>query len=461
MARRPLPTGLTGNPSFPKSQSSLLNCFNNGEQPPLALPRPGIDLLNTTGKISRGSFVWRERLFQVVGESLIRVDTDGTFETISGTIVGTDSVEVSIGFNFATIVVKSATGKGYTLNASDVLAEITDPQFLPSVGVANLLGFTVFIPFDGSPAFYGDLGAPGTIAVTNFFDAEKLPDRNNGVFNLSDTLYITGTDSIELFRIPSTPNPTNPFVPVTGGRINNGFIGGLLEYGDTFLFIGREKDEGFGIYAIGQGKAPKISNEIIDDILNAHSEEELKLAVTGTIKVGGYLLATFTLNNDSFGFYKGGWFRLESIKDGERVPWGGGFIAQLEGKYFTSFEDKIGVFNPETNTDYGERVPRLIRMIFIQKEGGWFPCTRIELGISQGFNANKTTGKKNGTVALRTSRDGVLFGPDVYRDLGLEGDYQSRLIWRSIGRFHSFMAVEFFTDQDINFTVGYVEASIG
>lgn len=430
----------------------------------MVLPRHGIELLNTTDKVARGAFVWRERLFQVVGESLIRIDNlaSGDFTTI-GTIAGSEPIDHSIGFNFATIIVKGATGKGYTLSDADALVEITDSDFKSSIGVANLKGITVFIPFDGSPAFFGNPGQPGTILASSFFDAEKLPDRNNSVFNLNDTLFIGGTDSFELFRIPNNPNTTVPFVAVTGGRINNGFVGGLLEYGDTFLFIGREKDQGFGIYAIGQGRAPKISNEMIDDIISTYTQVELEQAIPGTIKVRGYLLATFQLDRDSFGFYKGEWFLLDSIRDGESKPWGGGFIAQLEGKYFTAFEDKIGVFNPDLNTDYGERITRLIRIIFINEDGGWFPCTRLELGISQGFNANKpvTALKRNGTVALRTSRDGVEFGPEVFRDLGLEGDYQSRLIWRSIGRFHSFFAAEFVTTQDIDFSIGYIEGQVG
>lgn len=462
MSRYPLPLGLTGSPSLPRSQSILLNCFNNLETPPVVLPRDGIDLLNTTGKVARGALIWRERLFQVVGESLIRIDNrdTGAFTTI-GTILGSEPIDSSIGFNFATIVVKGPTGKGYTLDESDTLAEITDPQFKSSIGVANIQGIDVFIPFDGSPAFFGNPGQPGTIEASSFFDAEKLPDRNNSVFNLLDTLYIGGTDSFELFRIPNNPNPTVPFVAVTGGRINNGFIGGLLEFGDTFLFIGREKSQGIGIYAIGQGTAPQISNEMIQDILADYTQAELEQAIAGTIKVGGHLLATFQLDRDSFGFYKGKWFLLDSVRNGESRPWGGGFIAQLGGKYYTASEGNIGVFNPDTNTDYGERITRLIRIIFIKEDGGWFPCTRMELGISQGFNANKTTGKKNGTVALRTSRDGKRFGPEVFRDLGLEGDYQSRLIWRSIGRFQSFMVAEFYTTQDVNFSVGYIEANIG
>lgn len=461
MSRFDLPRGLTGSPSLPKTQTGLLNCFNTREQPPTILGRPGIGLLNTTGdSLARGHFPWRDRLFQVVSENLIRIDdvTTGAF-TVIGTILGSAVVDISIGFNFAVIVVKSATGKGYTLDTSDILVEITDPQFKSSRSVANIKEITVYIPFDGSPAFFSDPGAPGTIQVTSFFDAQQLPDRNNAVRNLSDTLLIFGTDSIEQFK--PVINPTLPFINIPGARINNGFIGGLVEYGETFLFIGKEKDQGFGIYAVGEGSAPKISNERIQEILSEHTEEELEEAIPGTIKVGGHFLATFQLRRSSFGFYKGEWFLLDSVRAGESGPWGGGFIAQLGGKYFTAFEDKIGVFDEELNTDYGERVTRSIKMIFIQEDGKWFPVTRMELGISQGFNSDKVNGKKVGTVALRTSRDGVLFGPAVYRDLGALGDYQARLIWRGVGRFQSFLAVEFYTTQDVDFSVAYVEAAIG
>lgn len=460
ISRYPLPKGLTGNPSLPKTQTSLLNCFNNAEEPPVVLQRPGIEELNTTDDLARGNFNWMDRIFQVVSEKLIRIDDVETGDfTVIGTIEGAAAIDTSVGFNFAVIVVKSATGKGYTLDVSDTLVEITDAQFQSSVSVANIKGITVYIPFNGDPAFFSDPGAPGDIEVTSFFDAEQLPDRNNAVFNLSDTLYIMGTDSIELFRVVTSP--TLPFRSVTGARINNGFIGALVEYGDTFLFIGKEKDQGFGIYAIGQGRAPKISNERIDKIISEHTSAELEAAIPGTIKVQGHFIATFQLARSSFGFYRGEWFELETVFDGISSPWGGGFIAQLNGQYFTAFQDKIGVFDESLNTDYGERVTRSIKMIFIQEDGNWFVMRRIELGISQGFNANSEGDKKSKTVALLTSRDGVLFGPEVFRDLGVLGDYQSRLIWRRIGRFQSFMMAEFRTTQDVNFSVAYVEAAIG
>jgi len=258
MPRVPFPSGFKGEEELPRTSRSLQNCFNNLKGQ--ILSRPGISQLNTTSKVARGQFVWNGALYQVVSETLIKITntTTGAFTTI-GTIAGSDVIETAIGFNTAVIVVKNASGAIYTLDKSDTIVLISgNANFVPCTSVAHINGRFVYIPFDGDPAFLSDVGAAGTVQVLSFFDAEELPDLNNSVFNFKNTLYIGGTDSFELFR--DTGASPNPFARVAGARIINGFIGGLIEYNETFLFIGREKDQDFGIYAIGQGLAPKISN---------------------------------------------------------------------------------------------------------------------------------------------------------------------------------------------------------
>ena len=453
MARIEFPRGLEGVENLPRTRRALQNCFNNGNGS--IITRPGIVELNTTTRVARGSFVWNGSLYNVASQDLIKITNKetGAFSVI-GTIEGSENIEFSIGFNFAVIVVKNATGKGYTLSKSDVVAEITDPDFKSSVDVANINGRTVYIPFDGSPAFFSDVGAPGTIQPLSFFDAEELPDENNGVFNFKNTLFITGTDSIELFR--DTGASPNPFTRINGSRILNGLIGGLLEYNNTFLFIGREKDQDFGIYSIAQGIAPKISNEFIDLILSTYTQSELKDAIPGRIKWRGYDIATFTLARDSFAFFGGNWFKLDTVLDEVSRPWGGGFITQFEGEYFTAFNDKIGKF-VKVNSDYGNRITRIIDTALSQTETDFFSCQSIELGISQGLNATK------GSVALFMSNNNVLYGPPVYRDLGGVAEYDQKLIWNfagGLGTYRGFMGVRFFTTEDIDFTDDYIVAKV-
>lgn len=454
MVRVAFPEGFVGVEGVPRTRRSLQNCFNNLDGK--IISRPGITQLSTTGKVARGQFVWNGSLYQVVSQILIKI-TDvvtGAFSTI-GTISGNGPVETAIGFNSAVIVVKGASGQIYSLDKSDVLVSIGgNANFKPSIDVAHLNGRFIYIPFNGDPAFFSDVGAPGTVQALSFFDAEELPDLNNSVFNFKNTLYISGTDSFELFR--DTGASPNPFSRISGARITNGFIGGLIEYNETFLFVGREKDQGPGIYAIGQGLAPKISNEAIDLVLTTYTQSELASAVGSRIKWRGYDIATFTLPRDSFGFYAGNWFILDTVENGVSKPWGGGFITQFEGKYYSASDDKIGVFDA-VNTDFGQRITRIIDTGFEQESNDRFVCQSVELGISQGFSATP------GSVALFVSRDNRTYGQPLYRDLGSIGDYADHLDWNyagGLGSFDGFMGIRIYTTEDVEFSANYLIANL-
>jgi hypothetical protein len=523
MARLDFPKGVEGVENLPRTRRSLQNCFNNGNGS--VIGRPGIQQLNTTDRVARGSFVWNGDLYHVASTELLKItDLDTGAFSVIGTIEGAAVIETAVGFNDAVIVVKDSAGKIYALSNSTVFisidsvsdsggiarfnhsgldvaegntvtiqgfvtntaynitGEVTETgagffeissisfgtdeatgsftlvlsaidgnaNFKNSTDVTHINGRFVYIPFNGDPAFFSDIGAAGTVQPLSFFDAEELPDKNNGVFNFRNTLYITGTDSIEQFR-DSGASP-NPFARVGGSRILNGFIGGLIEYNNTFLFVGREKDQDFGIYAIAQGIAPKISNEAIDLILSTYTQAELAEAIGGRLKWRGYDIATFALRRDSFAFFGGNWFKLDTVFDGESKVWGGGFISQINGEYFTAFSDKIGKF-VKGNTDYGNRVTRIIDTAIAQENTDFFSCQSIELGISQGFNASV------GSVAIFMSKDNVNYGPAVYRDLGGLAQYAQKLIWNDpggLGTYRGFMGVRFFTTEDIDFTDEYI-----
>lgn len=443
------PEGLTGVENLPRTRRSLTNCFNNLEEK--IISRPGIEQITTTGRVARGQFVWNGSLYQVVSNSLIKI-TDvetGAFITI-GAIAGSAVIDTAIGFNDAVIVVKGDAI--YTLSKLDVLTIISgNPNFEPCNFVTHINGRFVYIPTSGDVAFFSDVGAAGTVQATSFFDAEELPDKNSTDFNFKNTLYIGGTDSFELFR--DTGASPNPFRRVPGARILNGFIGGLLEYNETFLFIGREKDQGPGIYGIGSGRAPKISNEAIDLILSTYTEKELALALGARFKWRGYDIATFTLKRDSFGFFGQKWFLLDTIDaNGDPQTWGGGFINQFEGVYFTAFEDKIGKL-ALVNTDYGNKITRTIDTAFEQEDNDFFSGQSLEMGISQGFNSGP------GTVSIALSRNNVEYGPPVFRDLGVLGQYTSHLAWNEaggLGMFDGFMGLRIRTTQDVAFSTGHL-----
>jgi len=191
-----LPTGLEGTNELPFTRKALRNCFNaNGR----IIQRPGLTLIGTNSRVARGSFEWNGSLYAVASQDLIKITnvTTGAYSVI-GTIAGTAKVVTAIGFNHAVIVVKG--GALYTLSTTDVLTDISaNANIVASNSVTHINGRFVYIPSDGSVAFFSDVGAAGTVQALSFFDAEQLPDKNNEVFEINNILYIGGTDSIQSY----------------------------------------------------------------------------------------------------------------------------------------------------------------------------------------------------------------------------------------------------------------------
>ncbi len=447
MPRLDFPRGLEGTERLPKTRKTLQNVFYNGRWP---ISRPGIEEIVDTGGVSRGSFVWNGSLYDVVSDKLRKITNKvtGAFTEI-GTIAGTVPVKTAIGFNDAGIVVPG--GAIYSLSKLDVLTLISgNANFVPCAGLTHINGRFIFIPSDGDPAFFSDVGAIGTVQVLSFFDAEELPDGNNETFNLNNTLYITGTNSIQLFS--DQGSVPVPFISIKRSRISAGYIGGLLEYSNSYTFIGRETDQDPGIYILDQGVATQISNEPIQFILSTYTVDELADVRASRFKWRGHDIATFKLARDSFGFFAGNWFLLDTVINENSVPWGADFITEFEGEYFVSFSSKFGKL-ARISTDYGERITRIIDMSLSQESDDWFSIQSITLAISQGFNTAQ------GSVALFLSRDNVLYGPPIYRNLGKLGEYEKKLEWNyagGLGAYDGFMGIRLYTTEDIDFSSEYL-----
>ena len=445
------PLGCFGVSKLPRTRRILKNCFNNGQGQ--IIERLGIREINQPGGVARGGFVWNGSLYQVYSQELRKITntTTGAYSVI-GTIAGPDPIKWAIGFNDAVIVVPGDAI--YTLDSSDTLTDISsNTNFVPCADVTHINGRFIYIPSNGDPAFFSDVGAAGTVQTLSFFDAEELPDKNNAVFNFRNTLYICGTDSIE----PFTDGGIQPvfFQKIARSRIDVGYIGGLLEYNKTYLFVGRDKDQDFGIYSLVQGDALKQSNEFIDEILSGYTQDELEEAISGRFKMDGYDIATFTLRRHSFGFYGGQWFLLETIVNGEDRSWFGGYITQFNGIYYSAYEDYFGRLD-DVSQDFGQGVEVEISTAVIPQDRTEFCCQSVQLGLSQGYN-------NQGSVGLQVSRDNVLFSNPVYRKTGKIGEYSKELSWNppgGLGQYRGFMGLRIISTSHIDRSADFLKVDI-
>ena len=209
MTAVPLPQGIQGIKDTPKRGEHLINLmFLDG----FLLRTPGTKAEVTSSENGcRGAATWYvdTKPYFVIGNKLQRLDDTETLTTL-GNIEGTADCVFSLGQVSLVIIVKGGTG--YTYNETDGLQEITDVDFQPSDSVDFINGRHVFVPSDGSPAFYSEVDDAGNIGGLNFFDAEELPDLNKFTINVANQLSAA---------VPTVPANCPEFLSMNDAKSNS------------------------------------------------------------------------------------------------------------------------------------------------------------------------------------------------------------------------------------------------
>ena len=362
----PLPTGYEGIDEFPKLHESLINMMNAGGNK--IYQRPGILPFTTGEGRCRGQYKFKNELYQVSGQKLIKINADGTKRNISDEfLIDVEDIFDCImvaGFTHLVIIVKG--GRGYWWDGT-TFDEIDNPNYVSSIDVTIMNGRFIYIPFDGQPAFFSEPFDPNNISALSFFDAETQPDLNTGNYNFKNRLYVMGEDTMEIFRetqVPITPATPVPYQRIDGASIWTGLVAGHTLYGPSFAFLGKDKDEGnFGIFVMGSGQADRISNDSIDELLNEfYTVEQLLKCTAHRLMWKKQDIAIFRLPFHTLAF-NGGWFFIRSIAtfdekevlNEEFKTWRANYITHCYGEYYVGDEETndIGILD-YVATDYGE-----------------------------------------------------------------------------------------------------------
>lgn len=455
MADVPMPTGFQGLDDFPKLRESLVNLFHNGSG---AIRTPGI-LGNETSTdgICRGSVFFKGRVYKVFGESLTRIDPDKK-HTVVGQIPGSAQVKMEAGFVFISIIVVGETG--WTYDVVGGVIQINDLQFVPSREVAVIKGITVYVPFDGDPLLFSEVNNPGVIA--GFFDAEDLPDINTGVFNYNNDLHALGVDSIQLFRNPAGATPSRPFFPVSGSTAQIGYLSAATLFAPSFAFIGKQRGESYSIRIMGQGNAPRISNNAIDELLFTYTVDELQSAIGASYEWKGSPILLFRLPRHTICFNAGNWFFQESGINGADAsnPWTGNYITFAYGKYHVGdgTTNRVGTLE-DIPTEYDEEVEFSMDTFIRAPRDSHFSINSLELDCLAGQKLVE------GTIGLTVSEDGFIWktGTTLWRGLGETGAYSRRVAWiepGGLGSYENFCGVRLRSTAPLSFSQESINADI-
>jgi len=435
----PLPKGLTGLESSPRSQELVRNMFMTSGDTPVLSIRPGVDQVTSGFGASRGAGLFAnnetgdEELYMVSGTRLIRVTI---INNRAEKILQPEDIQVDdlgeipgngrcilVG-GFTSLCIMEVGGKGYVYNQVDGLEEITDPNYRPSVSVAYDNGRFVFVPEDGNPFFWSNLEDASAIDSEDFADAESYPDPNRCVFTVRRSIFVGGSRSFQRIDYDAT---RQTYVGRKGSESKVGYVCGLVKYAETFAFIGNDSDGDFGIYVMGE-QPQLISNDAINELINKeYSFFDLRNIDANSVHWKNQRLTIFNLPRHTLVFYGAGWALWQSGVSGYlNKTWRISTIQTAYNYQWTGDEQSsaIGVLRDSGN-EYGNVIEYAIKTFIRSTPESNFFVRRIAASVTAG----RALGENIPQIMMAHSKDAKLPSQQRWRNLGRTGDYNNQVRW--------------------------------
>lgn len=414
--------------SPPASSARLVNCFvealPQGAKTPVLLTRcPGVDPFVTvgTGPI-RGKYRAFGTMFVVSGVELYEVAEDGT-ATLLGAV---GSGPISMAHNAVSLVVVSAPNAYYYTDSTATFAQITDSDFtaLGARWVAFIDNYIVFVSFDGTRFFWSAVGDETDYDALDYAIPEGSPDDIVGMIANQRQLVLLGSESLEFW------NTTDAGFE----RAINGFVEKGCFNGDTVSRL----DAGFAFVAddytvrMMNGTQPvRISTYAIEQFL---SSVDITTGRAYSYSQDGHIfyVLSFSTGCKVFDLTSGEWHDRQSWPE-DYYRWQ--FHCSAYGRQYVgdAYSNKIGIFDAETYSEYGDvqRMEWTYQPIYA--ENRMAVHRRLEIVMETGVGL--TTGQGSSPqVMLAYSNDGGMTYENLpNRSIGQIGERLTRPHWDGLG----------------------------
>ena len=457
----PLDIGYYESDSSPLASQNCINLYPNNPSTKGALATgtlfrtPGIEALPSLGVApGRGfhKFHKEQLLFSVNGTNLYS-QPSGFTATNRGTIAGTS--RVSMADNGVTLCIIVPDGNGYFYNiAAATLETISDAAFLSFGQTTSVtLKDGRFIYTTDDEFFMGSLSTDNNgkdFDALDFEDAEVKSDPIVRGITIKNELYIMGSETIELYQ--NVAGAAFPFVRIQGATIDKGVTSrfGVIEFDNSFLFLGNGEKESPAIWRGDSGMANKISTTAIDAAIQKYTADELSSVFAWAYTQDGATFAGFTFPEETFVYDATAsglqgrpiWHQRET--NGSR--WRVNDVVTVFGDIVVSDNEdgRIGRLSRSTTTEYGAAIHREATGMVLNNDSTSFRVTNVELSVTSG--SSEVTGVER-TVELQYSRNGGrTFTSAGTRVLGRPGSYLIRQIWRRLGRVPYSLMLRFVSD---------------
>lgn len=431
------------------------------------LGTPGISEFADFGSgSSRGAIVFTDGTpYRVLGNALVSIDSSGN-TTNHGNITG--SSDVSIDSNGINIAIQDPDGDSYFFTPGSSTLELnTDVVFL-SFGQAKTVTFK-----DGFYVYTTDLlFFSSSVKTTNdgkdfdaldFADAEISPDQLVAGHNNHNQLYILGETTIEVFQTIVTTG--FPFQRIPGAMIQKGCAApnSIVDFDNSFLFIGGDVGEQPAIWKAIGSNASKISTSAVDQLIQGNSKETIAAARAFTYAQNGDYFAVFTIGDNTLVYDattsalsgKHEWHeRQTGITDGNGFQkWRGIHGVKAFGKILVGDDrsGKIGDLTFDVKTEYGDSVERFFTTKPFINNGDSIFSHEIELLMQTGVGDSTTPDPQ---IRMDYSDDGGRnFVSEISRSMGRVGEFKTRVRWSRQGRIPNHRMLRYKMSAPVEFNV--------
>lgn len=365
---------------------------------------------------------------------------DGSNLIFLGTIGSTEGRCTMVFDDIGRILIADGE-RAYYYNGSTI-RKVDTPRSL-RVGYCAYLGGYGIVNEQGTGTFYiTGLSDFSTINALDFASAESAPDPIIRPFVDHNELWLFGRTTTEIRRLSGGDFPFSAF---SAAQLERGILApfAVAAEDNTIFFVGND-----GIVYRANGYTPmRISTTAIEQRITAVSAEAKALCDCFVYVRDGNKFLTITFGDEltvQYNIATGLWNRARTYgHQAWRITGGAGTPTD----YYLS---PTGIVSLETgvNTDEGLPMERggisapayangkriVMRSLFVDCEVG-----RADIN-------------KNTRVMMRVARDGETFGNERWRELGSQGNYTRRAVWRNMGIGRSFV-VELMATDDFEFTI--------
>jgi hypothetical protein len=396
--------------------------------------------VDTALGVGRGWIEHKDELYAVQGTTFCKISSAGVVTNL-GTVAGTSTC--SLAENGESVAIVVPDGNSYFYDTTNGLVQITDAVFVAFGQVTSVVEKDFYFIFTTDDKFFNSSLATDnkgqSFNALDFGSAEVSTDKIVRAFTVQDELVIIGTKTIEFFQ--NIGGSDFPFQRINGAHVSKGMCAryGVVEFDNSYVYLGNSKDEKPSIWRGVPGGAVKISTDAIDNKISTYTKTQLESVQAWTYSMTGYFFVGFnfpdtTLVYDGTATSLAGrpmWHERQTSSSRWRVN----NIINIYGKTLVQDNQggKIGELSPTTYQEYGEDVTRTFTSLYVQNSGARMFNSFLELFAEQ---ATTTNFLASPTITLfTTDNGGKSFVSHGAKSLGRVNESDNRIRWGRLGSF--------------------------